>query len=69
MEAIKETRAAVINDDDLYVIDLSTHRVVEQLGSGTVMALAIRGGSKWGVQPGQALVRGMQARALLGAEA
>lgn len=54
-----------LNDDDIYVIDLHTRKIVDQLGSSSIMAMAIRSGTLWGVKPGQALVRGMQARLLL----
>jgi hypothetical protein len=69
MNARTEPQASkpVINDDDLYVIELGTRTIVEQHGSSSIMAQAVRRGYLCGVKPGQALVRGMQARHLLGA--
>lgn len=54
-----------LNDDDIYVIDLTTRTVVEQHGAGSIAACALCRGAVWGVRPGQALLRGMQARALM----
>lgn len=52
-----------LNDDDLYVIDLDTLSVLQEYGSSSASAQAARiGGIP--IKPGQALVRGMQARSL-----
>jgi hypothetical protein len=65
MQARSAQPTQSLNDDDIYVIDLTTRKIVEQHGSGTVAAHAMRSGAVWGVRPGQALLRGLQARALL----
>lgn len=65
----QQSRPQSINDDDIYVIDLSTRSILEHHGNRSIAAIAMRSGAKWGVLPGQALVTGIKARSLLGARA
>lgn len=53
-----------LNDDDLYVIDARTHKIIERHSCKSVMAdrAEVYG---MPVKPGQALVRGLQLRGML----
>lgn len=66
MPTLAQDRAVTLNDDDLYVIDLTTRQIVEHHGNKSIAAISMRSGAKWAVHPNQALVTGMRARALLG---
>lgn len=52
-----------LNDDDYYVIDLRTRTVLAEYGASSPSAQAARSVGL-NVKPGQALVRGIQARSL-----
>lgn len=52
-----------LNDDDLYLIDLRTRNVIQEFGCSSATAQSARIGGLV-VKPGQALLKGMQARSL-----
>lgn len=54
---------AAINDDDLYVVDVRTHAVITSYGASSEAARVARIAGLQ-VRPGQALVKGMQLRAM-----
>lgn len=50
-----------INDDDIYIVDVRTKRIIERHGCKSVVAQSARFGDM-PVEIGQALLTGMQAR-------
>jgi len=62
--SVHRAAAASLNDDDLYVIDVRTHAIIQRHSCKSAMgenALVVG----IAVKPGQALVRGMQLRGML----